>query len=253
MSEVIKPVSRRSDLRVLWHLLCHPVRGDSHAQRLENFYQGQAGDYDSFRARLLHGRAELLTWIDWPVGGTWVDMGAGTGHNLFSVADQTTQLDRVCLVDLSPSLLEVAKQRVGSEGITNVEIMQADATRVDLPDASVDVVTFSYSLTMIPDWFEAIATAERILKPGGTIAVTDFYVSRKYADAERQQHGWLRRTFWPLWFAADNVFLNGDHLAMLHRRFEPIRCEERQGSVPYLPLLKAPYYLLIARKPMNDH
>ena len=186
MSELIKPASRLSDLRVLWHLLCHPVRGDSHAERLESFYQGQAGDYDSFRARMLHGRTELLNRIDWPDQGTWVDMGAGTGHNLFSVTDQASRLDRVCLVDLSPSLLDVAKRRSDSEGMTNVEIMEADATLIDLPDATVDVVTFSYSLTMIPDWFEAIATAERILKPGGTIAVADFYVSRKYADADRR-------------------------------------------------------------------
>lgn len=241
--------SRWSDLRVLWHLLAHPVRGETHRERLESFYQGQAGDYDSFRARMLHGRDELVSWVDFPDGGTWVDLGAGTGHNLFSAGDRASALDKIVLVDLSESLLKVAASESLRRGLNNVEICNSDATLLDILDQSVDLVTFSYSLSMIPDWFDAIATAHRILKPGGTIAVTDFYVSRKHADTTHRQHGWVRRTFWSLWFSADNVFLNGDHLAMLHRWFDVQRCDERLGSVPYMPWIQAPFYLLLATKP----
>lgn len=238
-----------ADFRVLWHLLVHPIRGKSHRERLESFYQGQAGDYDSFRARMLHGRDELISWIDFPARGTWVDLGAGTGHNLFSAGDRASELHQILLVDLSESLLRVAAQESLTRGLTNVEIRNGDATLLDVPDQSVDCVTLSYALTMIPDWFDAIATAHRILKPGGTIAVVDFYVSRKYAEADHRQHSWLRRTFWSLWFAADNVYLSGDHLAMLHRWFDVQRCDERLGSVPYMPLIHAPYFLLLATKP----
>ncbi|QDT02223.1 Demethylmenaquinone methyltransferase [Rubripirellula lacrimiformis] len=248
MIDLSKPISRWSDLRILWHLLCSPVHGDTHERRLENFYRGQANDYDSFRARMLHGRSDLIAWIPFPDQGIWVDMGAGTGHNLFAAGPRAVKMNQIHLVDLSSSLLQVAQQRIQANQIDNAQIHHTDATLLDLPDASVDVVTFSYSLTMIPDWFAAIETAHRILKPGGLIAVTDFYVSRKHADTDRRQHGWLRRSFWSLWFAADNVFLNGDHLAMLDRRFEIQRCEERLGSVPYLPMARAPYYLFMGRK-----
>ncbi|WP_338020243.1 class I SAM-dependent methyltransferase [Rhodopirellula sp. P2] len=146
-------------------------------------------------------------------------------------------------------MLKVAAERVEERGLNNVMLHHADATKFELPENSVDVVTFSYSLTMIPDWFESILIARRILKPGGRIAVTDFHVSRKHAAAGSRQHGWLRRTFWSLWFAADNVSLSSDHLAMLNRQFEMERCEERLGSVPYMPLLKAPYYLFLGGKP----
>ncbi len=252
MSGAIEFNSRRSDLRVLWHLLFHRVRGETHTQRLESFYSGQAGDYDAFRSRMLHGRGELMSWLEFPPAGTWVDMGAGTGHNLFAVADRASCLDRIHLVDLSSSLLAVADERVRSAGMKNVSIEESDATLIDLPTASADIVTFSYSLTMIPDWFEAILQAERVLKPGGRIAVTDFYISRKHAEASHRQHGWLRRTFWSLWFAADNVFLSSDPLAMLHRHFKVERCDERLGSVPYMPLLRAPYYLFVGQKPLSS-
>ena len=249
MSDRPTGVSRIADLRVLWHLLVCPVRGATHGERLESFYRRQAAGYDSFRSRMLHGRDELMTWLDFPDGGVWVDLGAGTGHNLFAVESQARRLGKIRLVDLSASLLAVAADRVRDRGLSNVTIHEADATELTIPADSVDVVTLSYSLSMIPDWFEAIAMALRILKPGGVIAVCDFYVSRKYAGEGRRQHGWLRRSFWPLWFAADNVLLSPDPLAMLHRRFDVARCEERLGRVPYLPLARVPHFLFLGKKP----
>ena len=240
-----------SDLRVIWHLIAHPVRGKTHAERLESFYGGQADDYDSFRARMLHGRDELIDRLTFPEGGVWLDMGAGTGENVLRAGERSRVLDKIHLVDLSQSLLDVADKQLPAAGVTNAQTHLADATRFELPPESVDIVSFSYSLTMIPDWFEAVALAERLLKPGGTIAVTDFYVSRKYAAESHRQHGWLRRVFWTLWFAGDNVYLNGDHASMLHRRFEVEVFEERLGKVPYLPLIRAPYYLFIGKKPTD--
>jgi len=101
---------------------------------------------------------------------------------------------------------------------------------------------------MIPDWFEAIDHAARLLKPGGLIGVVDFYVSRKHKEPGRDHHGWLTRSLLPLWFGADNVFLSGDHLAYLTQRFQPIALAERRTSIPYLPLVRAPYYLFLGRK-----
>jgi len=240
-----------SDLRVIWHLIAHPVRGTTHAERLESFYSGQADDYDSFRARLLHGRDELIDDLTFPDGGVWVDMGAGTGENVLRAGRRAQALSEIHLVDLSQSLLDVAEKQLTDAGFSQARFHLADATRIDLPPESADVVTFSYSLTMIPDWFEAIQLAQSVLKPGGTIAVTDFYVSRKYADDAERQHGWLRRAFWTHWFAADNVFLSGDHPAMLKRRFDTERFDQRLGKVPYLPLVRAPYYRFVGTKPAD--
>lgn len=242
-----------SDLRVLWHLVAHPVKGNTHAERLESFYEGQAEDYDAFRARLLHGRTELFSRLAFPRQGVWVDLGAGTGENLLMAQNQIQALREIVLVDLSESLLSVARKRIEQGAIANARCLHADATDLPFEPESVDLVTLSYSLTMIPDWFEAIETAFRMLKPGGTIAVTDFYVSRKFAASGQRQHGWCRRTFWSLWFASDNVFVSGDHAAMLHRRFCVDHFDERVGKVPYLPLLRAPYYLFIGHKDGEDH
>jgi len=237
-----------SDLRILYHLALKPVRGKDHAARMESFYAGQAGAYDDFRKRLLKGRQELWSLIPPAVGGTWIDMGGGTGANLDYFGDSIQKLRKVYVLDLSHSLLEIAKQRIAAKGWTNVEAVEADATTFRPADGPVDVVTFSYSLTMIPDWFAAIENALAMLKPGGVIGVVDFYVARKYASSGLARHGWLTRTFWPTWFALDNVFPSPDHVPFLPRHFDVLHFQEHRARVPYIPLARVPYYLFVGSK-----
>lgn len=237
-----------SDLRILYHLTMRPIRGKDHASRMEHFYAGQADAYDDFRKRLLKGREELWAAIQPPAGAVWVDLGGGTGGNVEFLGERMGQIGKMYVVDLSPSLLQVAQRRFEDRGWHNAEAVEADATVFQPPEGAADVVTFSYSLTMIPDWFAAIDNALQMLRPGGLIGVVDFFVSRKHPPAGLKRHRWLTRTFWPAWFANDNVFPSPDHVPYLHRRFEPSLFEEHRAKVPYLPLLRVPYYLFIGRK-----
>jgi len=71
----------------------------------------------------------------------------------------------------------VAKKRVVSKGWSDfVSVVLGDACDFEcagLPAAgTVDVVTFSYALSMIPDWRQAIRNAYRMLKP-----VIHFYIA----------------------------------------------------------------------------
>lgn len=224
-----------------------PIRGKDHASRMENFYSGQADAYDDFRKRLLKGREELWSAINPPEDAVWVDLGGGTGGNVEFLGDRVSDLRQIYVVDLSPSLLEVASKRFQDRGWTNATAVEADAT-VYQPEGGADVVTFSYSLTMIPDWFAAIQNAMAMLKPGGVIGVVDFFVSRKHPPGGHRKHGWFTRNFWPTWFAFDNVFPSPDHVPFLHRYFEPVMFEEHRAKVPYMPLIRVPYYSFIGRK-----
>ena len=240
-----------SDMKVLYHMLVKPVRGDSHAERMESFYGGQANAYDDFRKRLLKGREELWSTMPRPQGGVWVDMGGGTGSNIENLADDIDKLKKVYVVDLSESLLEVATERFKARNWDNAQAIAADATKFRPPEGLADVVTFSYSLTMIPDWFAAIENALAMLKPGGHIGVVDFYVGRKYPPEGLQKQKWLARTLWQPWFATDNVFPSPDHLPFLMSHFEQVHLVEARNRMPYVPLLRTPYYQFIGRKPQS--
>ena len=148
----------RSEARVLYNIALKPVAGDTHKARLESFYGHQAGDYDAFRKRLLTGREELMADVAARAsskGGVWVDMGGGTGANLEMLGDEAVMsFAKVYVVDLCGPLLDVARKKCEEHGWHNVEVVEGDATTWAPEEGfgQVDVLTFSYSLTMIVDW-----------------------------------------------------------------------------------------------------
>lgn len=234
--------SLRDDLAILWRFACG-LRGDGdHAARLEAFYGPQAERYDAFRERLLHGRAELLDRLAPPPGARLVELGAGTGRNIEFLGARRHSVD-ITLVDLCPSLVALARRRAAP----NVRVVEADATRWQ-PPAPVDYVLLSYALTMMPEWRGVIENAHAMLAPGGSIAVVDFHVSSARPAPGRARHGALARAFWTRWFAHDGVRLDPAHVDLLGKRFETCWLAERSARLPYLPGLRAPYYLFIGRR-----
>jgi trans-aconitate methyltransferase len=94
----------------------------------------------------------MIDRVEIPDRGVWVDIGAGTGENAEYLAHRRTQLKTMYLVDLCRPLLQVAEERIASQGWKNTHAVLADGTRFVPPEEQVDIVSFSYSLTMIPDW-----------------------------------------------------------------------------------------------------
>jgi S-adenosylmethionine-diacylgycerolhomoserine-N-methlytransferase len=239
------------DVQIMYHMVTSRFAGADHGSRLEAFYSQQVGAYDDFRRRLLHGRATMMRQLTLPAGARLLDLGGGTGFNLEALGDSIRQLGQVTVLDLSPSMLKVADERIRRHGWTNVTTVAADATTYQPPDGLFDAVTFSYSLTMIPDWFRAIDHALTLLKPGGMVGVADFYIARKWPDAGCKAMPLFTRYFWPNWFSWDNVFLSPDHLPYLRNRCEQVFLHEGMGRVPYLLGFAAPYYVFVGRKRAN--
>jgi S-adenosylmethionine-diacylgycerolhomoserine-N-methlytransferase len=235
-----------ADVRVLASLVRGQPRGGTHAERLQAFYAPQAAQYDAFRERLLHGRAELMAWMDPPPGARVVELGGGTGRNLDLLGDRLDGLASLELVDLCPALL--AQARLRARRLANVRVIEADATTYR-PAQPADLVYFSYALTMIPEWRAALVNALAMLRPGGILGVVDFYVSERDPAPGLARHGALTRAFWPRWFGHDGVHPNPEHLPTLRRLLPDHRLMEGQGPVPYLPGVRVPYYVFVGRVP----
>lgn len=234
------------DWKSIKEIIFNPSRGHTLQERLENFYSGQASSYDSFRKKLLQGREDLFSRLSIQPGSVWVDFGAGTGSNLEVFGERLQDFKTVHLVDLSESLLKVAEQRIRKNNWRNVEIHQADCSKFD-PKEPVDLASFSYSLSMMPNWYEALGQAESILKDSGQLAVVDYYLSRKHENSLRK-HPWIKRHFLRAWFEKDNVFLNPDHIHYLQAKFQETSLEQKEAGLPYLGFLKVPYYQFVGKK-----
>ncbi len=245
-SVVGRPAGLSADARVLLSLLRGLPRRLSHADALAHFYGPQAQRYDDFRERLLQGREALIQALAVGPGDRLVELGGGTGRTLEFFGPRLNTFAAVDIVDLCQPLLDVATRRLA--GMPNVRLVNEDATTYQ-PTAPVDCVYLSYALTMMPRWKAVIENAAAMLRPGGTIGVVDFYVSPAHPPAGRVRHDWLTRTLWPAWFRHDGVRLCADHLTDLQQRFETCHLSECRARVPYLPLVTAPYYVFIGRKP----
>lgn len=240
----------RADASVLLSLVRGMPRAQTHEQRLQRFYGPQAAHYDAFRERLLQGRRELLQGLQLRTGARVVELGGGTGRNLdFFSAAQWQRIERFHLVDLCPALIEQARRHCAQR--PQLDVVQADATRWR-PPRLVDCVVFSYALTMIPDWRGALDNALAMLRPGGQLAIVDFYVSQARPADGLRRHGAWTRWFWPRWFGHDGVHPNAAHLPLLREYLPQHALVEADAAVPYLPGLRVPYYRFVGRKPLRD-
>ncbi|HEX5990718.1 MAG TPA: class I SAM-dependent methyltransferase [Solirubrobacterales bacterium] len=107
-----------------------------------------------------------------PRGGTVVDCPCGAGPALRGLAPG--QSVRYLAVDLSPSMLRRARRRAEARSLSRVELVEADATKVPLPDDSADLFLSYWGLHCFDDPAAALREAGRILKPGGRLVGSTF-------------------------------------------------------------------------------
>lgn len=236
-------------LKSIW--LSSLAKSGDHASRLEKFYGPQAKQYDSFRSKFLWGREPLLAACASRLEQTkvWVDLGGGTGENVLVMAKymDLTVFDKIYVVDLCPSLCEVARAKLAD--IPNVLVVEADATEFT-PEQTASLITFSYSLSMIPPFHAAVDRAVSYLHPeAGILGVADFGVSNKFDQLPLRQHSYFMRVFWQSIFDQDGIYVGPERRNYLDHVLSRVWEFNDQGSIPYVPLLRAPYYVGLYKVP----
>lgn len=159
---------------------------------VQRFYRYHALVYDSTRWLILHGRARAIERLALRPDSQVLEIGCGTGLNFSHVLRYLDPArGRLTGADFSADMLARARRRVSREGWTNVTLVQADATTLDLGQ-EFDAIFFAYSLTMIPDWRRALERAQAHLRPGGRLAVLDFGRFGRWGLLSPVMRTWLR-------------------------------------------------------------
>jgi SAM-dependent methyltransferase len=92
---------------------------------------------------------------------------------------------RMTGVDATPTVVERGRQRSKAEGLDDkIRFVLADVTQSGLPDACADFVWGEDAWCYVVDKARLIAEAARLVKPGGTIAFTDWVEGKPMTDAE---------------------------------------------------------------------
>lgn len=152
---------------------------------MSSITQGQAQQYSdstklAARARLHRDfSVDEVPWFPWVAsrlplraGGQVLDIGCGPGWFWAGAASEIPDGMHLTLADQSAGMVREAEERCASLPFASVTGTTADAAALPFSDKSFDVVVAMHMLYHVPDQARAIAEMHRVLKPGGTLAVT---------------------------------------------------------------------------------
>lgn len=173
--------------------------------QMNRMYRYQRYFYDFTRKYYLLGRDQLLDQIAVKPHQNVLEIGCGTGRNLIILAKKYPQTNFYGL-DASSEMLKTAQDKIDALGLKNIFLQTALAgdfgyrETFDLKNP-FDAIFFSYSISMIPPWQEAINVAlSNLSRGGGSLYIVDFYDQKDLPEwFRRMLKSWLEKFHVQFW------------------------------------------------------
>ncbi|AOX04485.1 methyltransferase [Moorena producens PAL-8-15-08-1] len=142
-------------------------------QEVATIYDNRSNSYDKgdFHPRLANS---LIEHVDIRPGQKILDIATGTGLVAIEAAKRVGEDGRVVGVDISTGLLNQAQRKISAAGLTNIELIEADAETHYFPDNSFDRVLCCSALPLMTNVPADLRLWKGFLVPGGLIGLCVF-------------------------------------------------------------------------------
>jgi ubiquinone/menaquinone biosynthesis C-methylase UbiE len=118
-------------------------------------------------------------------GDSVLDIGSGSGTDALIAATLTGENGVVYGLDMTRAMREKLQRIVTAKQIGHVRVLEGNAERIPLSDASIDVVTSNGVLNLVPDKPAAFREIARVLKPGGRLQISDIALRVPVSEKSR--------------------------------------------------------------------
>ena len=120
-------------------------------------------------------------------GEVVLDLGCGAGTDLLIAAQMVGPEGRAIGVDMTPAMLDRARESASEMGLGNVELHQSLIESLPLPDASVDIVISNGVIDLVPDKDAVFGEIDRVLRPGGRLQLADVVIHTEVSEDARKR------------------------------------------------------------------